>query len=222
MAFDFFTVPTLGFRALYFFFVIEHVPTTSSVLQLHGISDPRLDRTATRGCSAAACPYRYILFDRDVEFGNELIAFLRANRIKPDANEFAEPVAKTESLKWAARTVTQSIRRGTACASKPNRLPRPEACNIFVTETGKPKLLDFEIAKVLDPSYLNTASTRLLTPEYASPEQIRGDPITMATDIYSLGAVLYKLLRAGLVLRRFIAGSCCRISRTDLPAKSPI
>jgi tetratricopeptide (TPR) repeat protein len=66
--------------------------------------------------------------------------------------------------------------------------------NILVTAEGQPKLLDFGMAKVLGPMESGQASTRILTPEYASPEQIRGDPITTATDIYSLGAVLYALL----------------------------
>lgn len=67
--------------------------------------------------------------------------------------------------------------------------------NILVTADGTPKLLDFGIAKILSPAAgAETTIFHPMTPDYASPEQIRGEPITTATDIYSLGVVLYRLL----------------------------
>jgi serine/threonine protein kinase len=77
--------------------------------------------------------------------------------------------------------------------------------NIIVTDDGTPKLLDFGIAKLLDNDVDNTATMgRMFTPEYASPEQINGLPITTATDVYSLGVVLYELLSG---VRPFVSKS---------------
>ena len=71
--------------------------------------------------------------------------------------------------------------------------------NILVTSDGQPKLLDFGISKLLDREEGRRAATtmpglRALTPEYASPEQVQGLPVTVASDIHSLGVLLYLLL----------------------------
>lgn len=71
--------------------------------------------------------------------------------------------------------------------------------NILVDNLGEPKLLDFGISKLLDGEAFETTieetkGIRLMTPEYASPEQIRGEKITTVSDIYSLGVLLYELL----------------------------
>jgi len=73
--------------------------------------------------------------------------------------------------------------------------------NILVDGDGRVKLLDFGIAKLLDETDASGAATaltqaagRAFTPEYAAPEQIQGEPVTTATDVYALGVMLYQLL----------------------------
>jgi eukaryotic-like serine/threonine-protein kinase len=84
--------------------------------------------------------------------------------------------------------------------------------NIFVAPDGTPKLLDFGVAKLLvpdaDPRLTVTGvQARLITPQYASPEQVMGRPVTTTTDVYSLGSVFYELL----------TGSCAQ----ELDSTSP-
>lgn len=99
--------------------------------------------------------------------------------------------------------------------------------NILVTRDGRPILLDFGIAKLLDPDEAEAAPTldedRALTPEHAAPEQMRGEPVTTATDVWGLGVLLYELLSGR---RPFVrqgstpADLQLRVQREDPPSPS--
>ena len=97
--------------------------------------------------------------------------------------------------------------------------------NILVTEDRRVKLLDFGIAKLVNPVLgpadqpLTRTEWRVMTPEYASPEQIRGDSLTTASDVYALGVLLYELL-SGRRPHRITSGSAHELAEVII-ARDP-
>jgi serine/threonine protein kinase len=91
--------------------------------------------------------------------------------------------------------------------------------NILITRSGRVKLVDFGIAKLLDPvdglaaEPLTRTGLQVMTPEYASPEQVAGGMVTAASDVYQLGVVLYELL-TGSRPHRLTGSTSAEIERT--------
>ena len=98
--------------------------------------------------------------------------------------------------------------------------------NILVTADGQVRLLDFGIAKLMEgdrtqETQLTQLAGRALTLDYASPEQIRGEPIGTASDVYSLGVVAYELL-AGAKPYKLKRGSAAELEETIATVDAPL
>lgn len=152
------------------------------------LDHPHIARMIDGGTAPDGAPYLVM----DYVQGQPLLAWCDAHRLGVD-ERLTLFIAVCEAVQFAHQRLV--VHRDL------------KSDNILVTSDGSPRLLDFGIAKLLTPDTGGAPATvtapmqRMLTPDYASPEQIRGEPATVAGDVYSLGVVLYELLSGTRPLR---------------------
>lgn len=176
-----------GFKQLVAIKLIKRGMDTSAVLKrflmerriLAELDHPNIARMLDGGSTEDGLPY----FVMEYVEGDEIRKYANANNLGLEERlELFRTVCSAVSSAHQRLVIHRDI--------KPT--------NILVTKDGEPKLLDFGIAKLISPDWNSDEATltqfRVLTPEYASPEQMDGRAVSTATDVYSLGVVLYELL----------------------------